>query len=425
MKDEKNFPRILILSNQSLSLASSNGRTIYNFLIGWPKENLAQFFTSSEIPDYSLCSNYLSITDSDVINYFIRKRKNKELNNNSNSINVKSKNALTKLLREFIWGLYISRNRKIEDWVSCFKPDLILLQAGDSGFMCKLAVKLKDKFSIPLIVYNSENYYFKNYDYFRSKGLSHLLYPIFHYKFCSNFKKMMKKSDYAIYNSISLEKKYSFFNVPSKIIYTSSFLTKNVLKKYEKNPNDLVISYLGNLGVGRSETLVTLSEKIIKHNSKIKLNVYGKAPNDIIRSQLMGCDSIIYHGFVSYTDVINIMKNSDLLIHVENFSEFYVKDLTDSFSTKIADTIASGIPFLFFGPENTVGSKYLKENGCAHVANNESELDNTLYKIINDSSYRFQYVDRGLEVASENHNVEKNADLFYQIIKKITKKVGD
>ena len=50
--------RILIISNECLSTSSSNGRTLRNFLLGWPKECIAQFFLKSAEPDYDVCENY-------------------------------------------------------------------------------------------------------------------------------------------------------------------------------------------------------------------------------------------------------------------------------------------------------------------------------------------------------------------------------
>ncbi len=38
MNSNKKYPRVLIISNECLSLSSSNGRTLRNLLVGWPKK---------------------------------------------------------------------------------------------------------------------------------------------------------------------------------------------------------------------------------------------------------------------------------------------------------------------------------------------------------------------------------------------------
>ena len=62
-----NTPRVLIVSNECLAENSSNGRTLRNFLLGWPKENLAQFYTKPGVPDFSVCTRYYRVTDADVL----------------------------------------------------------------------------------------------------------------------------------------------------------------------------------------------------------------------------------------------------------------------------------------------------------------------------------------------------------------------
>ncbi|MEG2402761.1 MAG: hypothetical protein RSB34_07500, partial [Muribaculaceae bacterium] len=61
------YPRTLVISNNSFSLTNSNGRTLGNFFIGWPKESLAQFCISSDGPNYDICNNYYCITDKEAL----------------------------------------------------------------------------------------------------------------------------------------------------------------------------------------------------------------------------------------------------------------------------------------------------------------------------------------------------------------------
>ena len=52
------YPRVLIVSNECLSPNTSNGRTLRNFLLGWPRERLAQFYIRPSQPDFTACANY-------------------------------------------------------------------------------------------------------------------------------------------------------------------------------------------------------------------------------------------------------------------------------------------------------------------------------------------------------------------------------
>lgn len=60
----KEYPRLLVLSNNSLSKSNSNGRTLGSLLQGWPKERLAQFAIMCIDPDFDVCENYYQVRDS-------------------------------------------------------------------------------------------------------------------------------------------------------------------------------------------------------------------------------------------------------------------------------------------------------------------------------------------------------------------------
>ena len=73
----KEYPRILVISNNSFSKTSSNGRSLGNLFIGWPKDKIAQFCISTTEPDYDICDNYYLLTDKSLLNAFKRFGKGK------------------------------------------------------------------------------------------------------------------------------------------------------------------------------------------------------------------------------------------------------------------------------------------------------------------------------------------------------------
>ena len=70
----KEYKKLLVVSNEPFSASSSNGRTLMNFFIGYPKEKLAQFYIHGN-PDESFCANYYQNSDNDALRYFLFKRK--------------------------------------------------------------------------------------------------------------------------------------------------------------------------------------------------------------------------------------------------------------------------------------------------------------------------------------------------------------
>lgn len=430
MNKSNNFPNILIFSNNCFSKSSSNGRTLSNFFIGWPNKNLAQFYIQNETPDFDVCSNYFRVTDKEALYSIIKKYYpngsiDVKLTSENNTIktntyrNVK-RTPITCIVRDIIWNTNKWRNENFELWINKFSPDVILLQAGDSPFMLKLAENIAREKNIPLVIYNSEDYYFKDKNYFRDSSRNSILYKVFINKLRRQFKNTMKYSSHNIYNTDMLkETYYKEFKDNSSVLMTNTSLKGEF--KY-RNRDKLVISYLGNLGVGRHEPLIQIANSINKIDNKLKLNIYGNIPNQYINDAFKNCNSIDYRGVVPYEEVIKIIEKSDLLIHAENFNEFYQIDLKHAFSTKIADSLASGVCLVLYAPKQLACTNYLLDKNAAYVITDPNSLDEKLSKIISDIDLRKQYAENALILADENHNISKNCEKFRKIIIDVIKK---
>lgn len=425
MVKKENTPRLLIISNSCLSNSTSNGRTLRNFLIGWNAENIAQFYIQNEVPDFSVCHNYYRVTDGQALKSLLRgtgaggkmeKTAFAEVTEPNNIAQKKHKRtSLTMFLRELVWNSKRWMGRDFDKWIDEYSPEVVLLQSGDSPFMLKLALDISRKRNIPLVIYNSEVYYFKDFDYFRAKGISHMLYPLFHRYYKKVFDKTIKYASKSIYICEMVQQLYDKeFNLPSTTIYTA---TQAKYVEQKLNENEFVVSYLGNLGVGRHQGLIDIGNALQKISPKYKLDIYGKIPNDAVRADFESCQGINYKGFISYEQVLEVMRGSNLLVHVENFSEFYRKDLQYAFSTKIADSLAMGVGFLVYAPEEMAFSKYLKENEAAFVVSDKNELIKTINYLIENTQECRKYSETACDLARENHSFKKNATDFQNVLR--------
>ena len=411
--------RILIISNNALSDSNSNGRTLKNFFDGNDKENLAQFYIQPDAPDFEACGSFFCATDGQVLRSFLKRKKaggvvEKKENEQDKiaSAVTKSKKAkktpFTMLLRSFLWN----RRKWREDfyiWVESFKPEMVLLQAGDSPFLYDLAVEIAKKYNAPLVIYNSEDYYFKNYNYLKRGGF---FYPAFRTILKKATKKAVNYASLSIYISEDLKNTYDEeFGKNSDYIYTSTEVEPCV-----KDSDEPVFSYLGNLGLNRHLGLIKIAKELNQINSEYKLDVYGKLPNEEVKKAFDSCNAINYKGLVSYDEVKKVIKNSMLVFHTESFESFYAKDICHGFSTKIADSLASGTCFVLFAPEHISCAKYVKEKDCAVLITDESELKDKLSEVISSKDKRSYYIEKAIEVAKENHNARKNREKFTALL---------
>lgn len=414
----KHYPNVLIIGNECISNVSSNGRTLRNFMVGWPKEKLAQFCIRSTAPDRTVCDCYYYVSDRDALNSFL---KGKRASGNMPETKQQSRqaggtggrNPVTMLLRNLAWNSMRWAGKPFYSWVEAFAPELILLQAGDCAFMLNLARKLAKKYQIPLVIYNSEAYYFKKFDYFRSSGIAKLAYPIFRWQFCNAFKKCIRLAKTSIYCCDKLKADYDeTFALPSEVVYTVTQMEPG-----EKKQNDrLKIAYLGNFGVGRHEGLTEIGEALQRISTDLKLDVYGKIPNEEVQAAFDGCSGISYQGFVAYDQVIEIIHNSDVLVHTESFTDFYREDLKYAFSTKIADSLASGTCFMLYAPEKMACTEYLQSHNAAWVVTQKERLLSILEHLCGDPQARRAYVNKALQLAKENHSPQQNTEKFQRIL---------
>lgn len=420
MENDKQYPRLLILANSCLSATNSNGRTLQNFLIGWPAEKIAQFYIKNQLPDFSVCRRYFRVTDRQALDAFLGKEAKgerilpQEAPGPSGSEKRSNRNPVTMLLRELVWNSGRWKKSGFIHWVEEFAPQVILLQAGDSGFMLRLARTLARRYGIPLVIYNSEAYYFKKHNYFRTKGAAGWLYPLFRWNFRRELGAAVAQASVSIYINEELKQAYDdAFSAPSVCIYTGTQIHP---KKTEKSAGSLRVAYLGNTGVGRHEQLVELAQILRSVSPGTRLDVYGSVTTDAARQALEGCPAICYHGLVPYEQVLRVMAEADVLVHVENFSDFYRKDSRYAFSTKIADSLASGTCFLLYAPEELVCTAYIRQHEAGYTATDPEQLEQILRRLCTEPESRSRYLDNARALVEKNHRAQKNAAAFQALL---------
>lgn len=380
--------KLLIISNAALCQSDSNGRTISRLLDCIPKEEKYQFYVYGN-PDFEKAKSFYHVSDRDVFESFInRRRKNGVVSEDSGETDNKSsqknkKTPLKMLLRELVWKCGTWRNKHLKRWLNKMQPKAIFLMAGDNCFTINFARWVAKKQKIPIILYSSEEYPFKNYNYVTKKHS--LCYIIWHKKMKNAYNKAAKFIKAGIFNTEALMLEYSqTYNYPCYVIYSSSDID---WQENSKQGDSFKIAYLGNLGLKRHRALIEIAETIGEINPNLKIDVYGNA-TDGIKADLEKCKFISYNGFVSYDVVLNIIHNSTLLIHAEYNDDFYVRDLKYAFSTKITDSICSGTPFLIYASDELAETKFLRENDCAFVASNKDELKEQLLLALTDEEAR-------------------------------------
>lgn len=404
--------KILVLSNNPLSLSNSNGRTLLNMLECFNNSEILNIYINGNEPALEKGTFY-RINETRILkNKKPYGKYIKENSSNSNSLITKKRKTPFKcLIRSCLWSKK-SAYKEILNIAKSFETERIIIQCGDSDFLIRIACFLSKSLNIKLIAYNSEDYIFKTWNYIEKKKKRSIFFRIFLRRLKKTYSFLYKTADSFVYLTDMLLNEYLeiFPNQKGYVIYNSSNIKP--IGNYDKTGP---IVYSGNLGVGRADTLIQLSEYIYNIFNK-KLTICSLTKDMTVLSTISNCQFIDFIGELEYKDNINLLEKSSLIIHVESMDDYYVKDTKNAFSTKIADSLTIGVPFFVLAPSSSSISNYIKDNDCAFIANNFTDAENLLRKIYNDENFRMSKLSNGLKTAKMNHDSCRNSNLFYRIV---------
>lgn len=389
--------RTLVIANACFSDQGSNGRTLANLFLGAETDKLAQFYVYGS-PDFGVCRNYYKISDSDALLSLIPGKNHdgrvyetdfEQHNEEGPETNacVKEpkpcreektvkKNPIKVLGRELIWKFGRWENHCLWNWIEEFQPEIICLFIANTAFLPRLAIRVARKKGIPILLYTTEAYNFMDFNYFTNKPS--LAYQLYYAWLKHSYKKISPFVKGAYFNNTLLRDDYHReYGYPCYCIMNSSSITFSDHSELI-DPRNPKIAYMGNLGLGRHEALMEIARVLNEIEPHLKLDVYGPAPNSKVVQDLNNCKGLQYHGLVSYEKVVEITKESDLVVHVEKNDPIVNRDLKYAFSTKIADCVCSGTPLLLYANENLAETIFIQNNKCAFVVNKSEKLHEAL-----------------------------------------------
>lgn len=420
--------KILCISNNCFSQSNSNGRTLGNLFYGWPKEDLAQFCVIAQDPAWNVCDNYYCLEDRTMLVAFKHYKKavgrklqvpSETVEHNVKPIDTQRRNIGKKtlpkvMLRELVWAFNRWKSSDFEQWVDSFNPDVVVLQFGDSSFMIDIALYIAHSRKIPLVVYNTEGYYFFSRNWYFKSKLDGILFPIYRHSYQNRVCKLMAYASHSVYLNDKLQEDYdNEFGGKSSVIYNSSGLHNCSAPAFDNVVPH--ISYLGNLGLDRDSALAEVGEVLYNIDSRYHIDVYGNADIKIAKT-LNEAKGIVFHGCVSYKKVKEVIEDSDILFHVESERGYKERQLQYAFSGKIADSVSSGKCFVLYAPRELACSKYIINTGAGWFADNKTELKQIIKSIINNANGRDIVLEKAKVVAKLNHSFEGNAHKFQNIL---------
>lgn len=413
--------KVLVISHNPFSKDENNGRTLYELFSCFKKCNIAQLFFHDDVPDFNICNNYYKITDFDVFKSILNCKKpgktveladTKKTKKQQKVYEIGSKKrSYTILGRNLIWSFNAWFTSTLKQWLIKFSPDIIFCYVGNYIFSLKIALKIAGFLNVPVVNYIVDDYYINKKLYSGLFGfINGGLYSFYLKKLLTNRANICINDKMAdIYRDKFVGKFYT--------LYTAS----SIKPFFDKTPaSKIKMSFLGNISHNRYKSIIEIGKAIYSNGLSIDFNIYTGEIREWILEPLLKGVGYTVRGKISYSEVLKIMEDSDILVHVEAFDKKNIDSVRYSFSTKIADSLSSNRTLFAYGPADVASVQYLIKNNCALVATKYEDMVKLLKDISNNPLLICHTRAKAREIAfnkhSSIHNQEKLLKIFQECL---------
>ncbi len=415
-----NKKRLLVFSNNPISLNNSNGRSIFNLLKEFRDYEILNLFIHNGDTTLSQFKFY-RISDKDVLNVLLKRKTltDEEIPHRpitaQSKLKIKHKKTSFKMLiRGFLWQKRRFRTEFI-NMVKKMNPDILIYQVGDSYSFNDMAITIKDVLNIPMIIYDTEDYFFKNWDYIKARNFKGIFFRFYKRKYDNSFKSLISKTDKAVFLTEDLEQlhKYKFPYLNTISIYNSH---SDVTLKNDKKTG--LITYSGNLEVGRLESLISISKILSKIDSNLIITVCSQTKQKSILSKFKNINNVNFIGEISYEENLKLLSESQLILLIESFDPFYIRDTKHAFSSKIPDCLYTLNSILVYSPVSCTVNKYFKKYNCGWNCDNLHSLEESLKEIIS-LNFENKYKNYAVSVNELNHDPSLNSHKMLMAVEEL------
>lgn len=421
-------PKVLIIGTVPFNVQSSS-RAFDSYFHFWEKENLAQIFSNPKKPCKGHCGTLFQITDHEMLDSWkflhpdvgtIYNYDNLDDTWENNSYEVSDylkkfykfgakRSPLTHLLRGILWRKKFWCTKKLNDWLDSFHPDCVFLAFSNDYFINKIAIYVSKRYNIPIVSCIGDDYYFNKRWSFNP------LYYIYMHTYKSLIRRVFKIGGSAVYICDKIRDKYNKeFNLDGQTVYLNSTIERKHFSPINKDHP--IITYFGNVRIGRNNSLCDIADVLSKINSNYRLEVYSNEQDETYTKILKNHPFIKFGGSISYEKVKKRMRESDITIIVEGFLKKDIDVSRYSLSTKAADALACGSAILVYGSIECGIIEYMKKTEAAAVCTSKSELLSCIFNIIEKPELQKKYYSKAIEITHQNHTLESSCAIFEKIV---------
>ena len=420
------MPKVLLISHNPLTTYEGMGKTFTTLLASFSRDEICQLYIYPTVPNVDKCSSYFRITDKDVLRSFYKLKVNGEViapvttqsqmfeNAEDEQLyrNPKNKKSTVMLARDLMWKCSGWYTKRLRAWLDEQNPECIFAAPGTAMLLYDIALRIAKERRIPIVSYLCDEYYFveETGNIWRRIRVRLLKRKIEQY---------MMNTAHVITICDELKELYTTrFHRPITTVMTGSSYPIATSIHSVKDPK--FITYLGNIRCNRylsiKEMGIALDEINHQMGKDYRINVFTNEKNKQMLTALETVRTVNLCGFVSGKEFDEVLHNADFLLHIESFEKNSVQLVRNSISTKIADSLGSGVPLIAYGPDCIASMGHLIRNDCAITIINKEALKDELQRAFTDSAYRDSKAINGLKTAHKYHEPQKCGDMVRAII---------
>lgn len=422
---EKKLPKVLSIS-LSTWRKDSGIHTQTDLFKYYDPDRVAQIYTKSDLPNTPVCNSFFRISENEIIkSVFNRRPVGKRVENGAEASEsearaIESERALYKkahkkkswfmtLAREFVWLLGRWKTKELCKFVEEEAPDVYFVPIYPVVYMGWIQLHILKKYPRPYVCYLADD----NYTY---KPCGKNLFAFIHR---AMLRKVVKKlatnctEMFTITKTEAIETDECFGTHSVVLTKGIDFEGREFVEKEVSAPIKMV--YTGNLLIGREASLVAISkalEKINENGEKITLDIFSTTVPDDKTLKMLNSNGCHFRGRVPKSEVDGIQESADVVIFVESLEKEHRMDARLSFSTKLTDYFKNGKCIFAIGDKEIAPIIYLRENDCAVIANEYSEIEERLRSLIDDPEKIKAYSRKAFECGIKNHNAKDIEEIF-------------
>jgi len=394
---------------------SSLGNTFSNLFSEWEDTSFYNLYFRSALPQNNVCDHYFSITDVSIMKNLITPHKignriYKTPNIKNNAVELYEKKTIGFIHRfniksvyvvdEWLWKTDKWKNRKLDEFLEEAAPDIIFTFAAGNSNIVRSTLYAKEKTGAKVVSYIVDDV---------------------HAQYMSSHSKLGNKLVAQLYTL--LDRSDKIYGITREICDKYSAMTGREVTELKKgcrfiNPvksiygQPIKIVYAGNLLYGRIDALLNLVnvlQRINRVNDMFRLEIYsGTHVSEDVKRKLTIPAVSSFMGERNNNEIIKILSDADILLHIESFLPKEIEKVRYSFSTKIIDCLQSGNVIMAVGPGELSSIKYVKKIPGAIVIDRVEQTFQILREI---SLNNEELYERALQIrkyAEENHDLDKN-----------------